>query len=429
MNRAFHHTYGLLWRGDVDWIADDIRAVLVRGSLYAFLASDQFLADIPAGARAADVALTGRDEIAGAVFADDATWPTVPVGDDVTAVVIYAETEDEATSPLLLWLDELDGLPRPTGGTDITLTWPGSGIAGLVDGAVEFPTPPPPTVEERSEAVIYTKDTSDIAPPAWATHVLLDGIGAGGGGGGGRSSPSAITAIGGAGGAAGDRVSRLVPVSALTGDLSVVLGAGGPGGTGSTGTANQNGTSGTAGGDTVISDGAGALLTAKGGIAGVGGQTTGVAFPAQVGTTGPAGGSPVNGTGHPGISTAVGVAGPGAGASGGRAQFQNSGGAGGDGNGAATRNGGDGGTALGFNGDHGNAAPDTEWSGGGGGGGGAGRDGTTTNAGDGGDGGEPGGGGGGGGALRNGSSNRAGHGGAGGDGRARITWIGFEVVE
>lgn len=430
MNRAYNGAYSALWRGEVDWIEDDIRVLLVRGSLYAFSASHQTLAQIPSGARASDVALTGRTESGGTAFAADPTWPMVPVGADVTAVVVYAQGASDAESRLLLWLDELDGLPRPTGGTDVMLSWPASGVAKLRDPVAAAES----EATARIESTIYTSDASNIDPPAWATHVLLEAIGGGGGGGSGRRSSATTTALGGAGGCAGQVRARLVPVDDLAGPLSVTIGVGGAGGAGIAGpSANSNGNTGSDGGDTVVSDGTTEWLTAAGGTGGLRGTSVAdnVEFLGGVGTAGGARHTNILG-GRPGrAAPAIGGGGGGAGAGAGATTLVN-GGPGGDGRTyTAVTSGGAAGvpTPPDQHGTAGESVPPTEWGGGGGGGGGA----NATNqasqdAGDGGAGGEPGGGGGGGGGLRAASTNVAGSGagGDGGRGRARITWIGVD---
>ncbi len=44
-------------------------------------------------------------------------------GDPSEALVIYKDTGDAATSPLIAYIDTAAGLPVTPSGTDITVTW------------------------------------------------------------------------------------------------------------------------------------------------------------------------------------------------------------------------------------------------------------------------------------------------------------------
>lgn len=110
--------------GDISWSTDTIRAVLVNTNLYtADFANDEFLDDIPSGARVATSdPLTGKTSVAGVADASDPTLIGV-TGPEFEAVVFFQDTGVEATSRLINYWDTAVGLPyTPTGG-NVTLTF------------------------------------------------------------------------------------------------------------------------------------------------------------------------------------------------------------------------------------------------------------------------------------------------------------------
>lgn len=275
------------------------------------------------------------------------------------------------------------------------------------------------------ESVIFTASESDIAPPAWAKYLLIEAIGAGGGGASGFARTTSSTTFGGGSGGGGDCVTRLIPVADLDGAIGVTIGVGGVGGAAVQG--NASGLAGAAGGNTVISDGSGAILTAAGGLAGRAPTSTSMDNVDHVGGLGIAGAS-IN-IGNPARAGLSALSfGPGSGGSGGAGNNQRDGGNGGDGAGDALTDGGLGGTSSTIDsGAAGESVAAEQWGGGAGGGGGRGRDGSGAPGGTGGPGGWPGaGGGGGGGLINSGGSQWSGAGGDGADGGARLTWIGTE---
>jgi|SRR5215813_3725776 len=111
--------------GDIDWAADDIRAILVDAADYTVnLVTHDFLNDIPSGARVATLgaSLANKSASAGVADADNITFPTV-TGDPTEAVVLYRHTGTESTSQLIAYIDTATGLPVTPNGGDITVTW------------------------------------------------------------------------------------------------------------------------------------------------------------------------------------------------------------------------------------------------------------------------------------------------------------------
>lgn len=111
--------------GDIDWVADDIRVILVDAADYTVnLTTHDFLNDIPSGARVATATLSGKTATLGVADANDVTFTAV-TGDPSEAVVIYRHTGTESTSQLIAYIDTATGLPATPNGNDIVLTWDG----------------------------------------------------------------------------------------------------------------------------------------------------------------------------------------------------------------------------------------------------------------------------------------------------------------
>jgi hypothetical protein len=111
--------------GDIDWAADDIRAVLIDAADYTVnLSTHDNLDDIPSGARVATLAASigGKSGSAGVADANDITFPAV-TGDPSEAVVLYKHTGTETTSTLIAYIDSATGLPVTPNGGDINVAW------------------------------------------------------------------------------------------------------------------------------------------------------------------------------------------------------------------------------------------------------------------------------------------------------------------
>lgn len=110
--------------GDIDWLADDIKVILVDAADYSVsIDVDEFLDDIAAGARVATSANLGtKDSTLGVADAADVVLSSV-TGDESEALVIYKDTGVEGTSPLIAYIDSATGLPVIPNGGDITIAW------------------------------------------------------------------------------------------------------------------------------------------------------------------------------------------------------------------------------------------------------------------------------------------------------------------
>lgn len=103
-------------QGDIDWLADDVRVILVDSADYTFSATHTALASVPVGARVAvSPSLTGKTATAGVADADDVTIPGV-VGDSVEALVIYRHSDGALVA-------YIDGLSLTPNGGVVTVSW------------------------------------------------------------------------------------------------------------------------------------------------------------------------------------------------------------------------------------------------------------------------------------------------------------------
>ena len=109
--------------GNIDWVNDTIKAVLVDDADYTVsLSTHEDLADIAAAARVSTGTLAGKSTSAGVVDASNLVLSTVS-GDQSEALVIYKDTGVEGTSTLIAYIDNASGLPIDPNGGDITIEW------------------------------------------------------------------------------------------------------------------------------------------------------------------------------------------------------------------------------------------------------------------------------------------------------------------
>lgn len=109
--------------GDIDWVADDVRVILVDTADYtANLGADDFLDDVPAAARVAVGALANKSASAGTADADNVVLSAV-TGDESEALVLYQHTGTDSTSRLIAYIDDAAGLPVLPNGGDIEIVW------------------------------------------------------------------------------------------------------------------------------------------------------------------------------------------------------------------------------------------------------------------------------------------------------------------
>lgn len=117
----------------IDLVNDTIKFAALT-SAHAFSQADQFVADL-SGIVGRTAGLTGKTmgTVAEGVFdADDATFSAL-TGSTVTQLVMFKDTGNDATSPLLLQATsaKYTGLPFTPTGVDVPLIFPAAGIGKL----------------------------------------------------------------------------------------------------------------------------------------------------------------------------------------------------------------------------------------------------------------------------------------------------------
>lgn len=123
-NSLYDYGRYLFLTGAINWLSDNIKAVLVDTNEYTVdLNADQFLSSIPVAARVATSDnLSGKVATAGIADAENTSFTTV-IGNICEAIVLYKDTADATTSPLILYIDTSTGLPIKPNGADIIVNW------------------------------------------------------------------------------------------------------------------------------------------------------------------------------------------------------------------------------------------------------------------------------------------------------------------
>lgn len=110
--------------GGLNLLAGTVKAQLVDLAGYTYNAAHQFLSDLPSGARVgAAVTLSSKSITNGVFDAADATWSGLSAAPSIEALVLYVDTGNEATSPLVYYMDTATGLPVASGATGGTVAW------------------------------------------------------------------------------------------------------------------------------------------------------------------------------------------------------------------------------------------------------------------------------------------------------------------
>lgn len=110
--------------GQIAWSTNNVKAVLVDTGLYTpNLTSNQYLSDIPSGARVATSAnLASKSSTSGVADAADITFTAVS-GASCEALVLYQDTGTSTSSRLIAYLDTVTGLPITPNGGDIVVSF------------------------------------------------------------------------------------------------------------------------------------------------------------------------------------------------------------------------------------------------------------------------------------------------------------------
>lgn len=124
MNDRYTYSSQQFLTGQLDWITDTFKVVLVDTAAYTFLKDvHEHLSDVPLSARVAiSAALTNPAANNGVALADDIQISSV-TGPIIGAVIVFHDTGDATTSELICYLDTGIGLPWNPQGGNVVIHW------------------------------------------------------------------------------------------------------------------------------------------------------------------------------------------------------------------------------------------------------------------------------------------------------------------
>lgn len=107
-----------------------VKVALVTAG-YTYSSTDQYYSSVSASVVGTPQTLGNKTFTDGVFDADDVTFASVS-GAQVVALVIYIDTGNSATSPLVAFIDTgVTNLPVLPNGGDISITWNATGIFAL----------------------------------------------------------------------------------------------------------------------------------------------------------------------------------------------------------------------------------------------------------------------------------------------------------
>jgi len=107
----------------IDWVGDTLKAHLMDDAYVPNFSTNDYRDDIAAHI-VSTVTLASKSATGGVFDAADIVFPSVTAGSDCNAVVFSHEGGTDATSALLLYVDEITNFPVSTSGGDVTLALP-----------------------------------------------------------------------------------------------------------------------------------------------------------------------------------------------------------------------------------------------------------------------------------------------------------------
>ena len=107
--------------GAINFSADTIKAVALPSS-YGYNAAHEFLADVGTVTGTAQT-MTSKSITNGVFDAADVPLGALSAGGSLASILIYKDTGSAATSPLLLRITDVAGLPLATSGAEVTVRW------------------------------------------------------------------------------------------------------------------------------------------------------------------------------------------------------------------------------------------------------------------------------------------------------------------
>ena len=111
--------------------AGTVKVALVDTGSYTYSSADQYYSSVSSAVVGTPQTIGSKTFTNGVFDGADATFTSV-TGNSVEALVIFIDTGNAATSPLVAYIDtSVTGLPVTPNGGDIVITWNASGIFAL----------------------------------------------------------------------------------------------------------------------------------------------------------------------------------------------------------------------------------------------------------------------------------------------------------
>lgn len=161
----------------INLLADTLKVALLP-STYTYSTAHEFVSDL--GARVGtDQTLTNKTLTGGVLDADDPDFGAIAPGSTVKAFVIYKDTGNASTSPVLFYFDTALGLPFATNGGIVTVPWD-NGVKKIV--RLNLPFFPKGAEKVFSGAINFGTDNLSVValPSGYAydpAHEFLGDVG------------------------------------------------------------------------------------------------------------------------------------------------------------------------------------------------------------------------------------------------------------
>lgn len=133
MSSRYTNTLRYVWSALIDWVNDDMHALLINNERYSFDIAHDSLADIDEAAIIAETNITGKYIDEDNLFCDAFVFSAVEYVTGVTgdSVIVFKNDKTISNAKLCFYLDESIGLPVTPDGDDIVITFPSTGLRSL----------------------------------------------------------------------------------------------------------------------------------------------------------------------------------------------------------------------------------------------------------------------------------------------------------
>ncbi|KAA9149467.1 hypothetical protein F3K36_33695 [Delftia sp. BR1] len=167
-----------LLSGSINASTDTFKAALLPSG-YAFSVSHEFVSQLGSIIGTAQP-LLNKTITGGVLDADDLDFGALAPGSTIGSVVIFKDTGNTSTSPVLFFLDTVTGLPMATNGGAVTIPWD-NGVKKIA--RINLPIYPKGAEKMWSGSINFSADNIRVAllPSAYvydAAHEFLPDVGA-----------------------------------------------------------------------------------------------------------------------------------------------------------------------------------------------------------------------------------------------------------